>query len=161
MPTSASASSSHHRASSDLMVRLGSTDAEVKLRALRELKNQIIGNRTKKLFFLKLDAIAAVSSALAQAQSQAKADLLVLSAAALGSFACGFDAGVRVVLDSGALPNLIALLSFPNDKVIPITELIELNSVFGFVDSEFEFQLLRLGFLVNSCIYIASFDRAR
>lgn len=100
------------------MLRLGSTDAEVKLRALRELKNQIIGNRTKKLFFLKLDAIAAVSSALAQAQSQAKADLLVQSAAALGSFACGFDAGVRVVLDSGAFPNLIALLSFPNDKVV-------------------------------------------
>ena len=124
MPTpaspSASASSSHRRASSDLMVRIGSADSEIKLRALRELKNQIIGNRTKKLFFLKLGAVPAVSCALAEAQAQAQADLLVQSAAALGSFACGFDAGVRAVLDSGAFSNLIALLSFPDDKVIPI-----------------------------------------
>ncbi|XP_050275016.1 uncharacterized protein LOC126717379 [Quercus robur] len=124
MPTpaspSASTSSSHRRASSDLMVRIGSADSEIKLRALRELKNQIIGNRTKKLFFLKLGAVPAVSCALAeaQAQAQAQADLLVQSAAALGSFACGFDAGVRAVLDSGAFANLVALLSFPEDKVV-------------------------------------------
>ncbi|KAF3972312.1 hypothetical protein CMV_004171 [Castanea mollissima] len=126
MPTpaspSASASSSHRRGSSDLMVRIGSADSEIKLRALRELKNQIIGNRTKKLFFVKLGAVPAVSCALAeaqaQAQAQAQADLLVQSAAALGSFACGFDAGVRAVLDSGAFANLVALLSFPDDKVV-------------------------------------------
>ena len=102
------------------MVRIGSADSEIKLRALRELKNQIIGNRTKKLFFLKLGAVPAVSCALAEAMAQAQADLLVQSAAALGSFACGFDAGVRAVLDSGAFANLVALLSFPDDKVIPI-----------------------------------------
>ncbi|KAL4614154.1 hypothetical protein ACB092_07G033600 [Castanea dentata] len=127
MPTpaspSASASSSHRRALSDLMVRIGSADSEIKLRALRELKNQIVGNRTKKLFFLKLGAVPAVSCVLAkaqaqtQAQAQAQADLLVQSAVALGSFASGFDAGVRAVLDSGAFANLVALLSFPDDKV--------------------------------------------
>lgn len=130
---SASASSSHRRASSDLMVRIGSADSEIKLRALRELKNQIIGNRTKKLFFLKLGAVPAVSCALAEAQAQAQADLLVQSAAALGSFACGFDAGVRAVLDSGAFSNLIALLSFPDDKVIPICN----NWIHYFVIIEF------------------------
>ncbi|XP_062171766.1 uncharacterized protein LOC133877469 isoform X2 [Alnus glutinosa] len=118
MPTSATASSSHRRAPSDLLVRLGSTDPEVKLRALREVKNQIIGNRTKKLSFLKLGAVPAVAAALSQAQSQAQADLLVQSAAVLGSFACGFDAGVRAVLDAGAFPNLINLLSYPDEKVV-------------------------------------------
>ncbi|XP_018830933.1 armadillo repeat-containing protein 8 [Juglans regia] len=116
MPASASvsSSSSHHRASPDLLVRLGSTDPEVKLRALREVKNQIIGNRTKKLSFLKLGAVPAVAAALDAAQSE----LLIQSAAALGSFACGFDAGVRAVLDAGAFPNLISLLSYPDDKVV-------------------------------------------
>lgn len=98
------------------MVRLGSTDPEVKLRALREVKNQIIGNRTKKLSFLKLGAVPAVAAALDASQSE----LLVQSAAALGSFACGFDAGVRAVLDAGAFPNLISLLSYPDEKVISI-----------------------------------------
>jgi hypothetical protein len=96
------------------LVRLGSTDPEVKLRALREVKNQIIGNRTKKLSFLKLGAVPAVAAALSQAQ----ADLLIQSAAVLGSFACGFDAGVRAVLDAGAFPNLINLLSYPGEKVM-------------------------------------------
>jgi hypothetical protein len=96
------------------LVRLGSTDPEVKLRALREVKNQIIGNRTKKLSFLKLGAVPAVAAALSQAQ----ADLLIQSAAVLGSFACGFDAGVRAVLDAGAFPNLINLLSYPDEKVM-------------------------------------------
>ncbi|KAL0006407.1 hypothetical protein SO802_013968 [Lithocarpus litseifolius] len=113
MPTpaspSASASSSHRRASWDLMVRIGSADSEIKLRALRELKNQIIGNCTKKLVFLKLGAVPAVSCALAQAQAQAQVDLLVQSAAALRSFACDFDADVRAVLDSSAFANLVAL----------------------------------------------------
>jgi hypothetical protein len=86
----------------------------VKLRALREVKNQIIGNRTKKLSFLKLGAVPAVAAALSQAQ----ADLLIQSAAVLGSFACGFDAGVRAVLDAGAFPNLINLLSYPDEKVM-------------------------------------------
>ncbi|XP_059431203.1 uncharacterized protein LOC132164674 [Corylus avellana] len=122
MPTSATASSSYRRATPDLLVRLGSTDTEVKLRALREVKNQIIGNRTKKLSFLKLGAVPAVADALAQAQAQAQAqdqaELLVQSAAVLGSFACGFDAGVRAVLDAGAFPNLINLLSYPDEKVV-------------------------------------------
>ena len=121
MPTSATASSSHRRASPDLLVRLGSTDPEVKLRALREVKNQIIGNRTKKLSFLKLGAVPAVAAALAQAQAQA--ELLVQSAAVLGSFACGFDAGVRAVLDAGAFPNLINLLSYPDEKVLNVNSI--------------------------------------
>lgn len=127
MPTSATASSSHRRATPDLLVRLGSTDTEVKLRALREVKNQIIGNRTKKLSFLKLGAVPAVADALAQAQAQAQAqdqaELLVQSAAVLGSFACGFDAGVRAVLDAGAFPNLINLLSYPDEKVMNINSI--------------------------------------
>ncbi|KAL6199724.1 hypothetical protein ACLB2K_029507 [Fragaria x ananassa] len=132
MPTSASASSTTATATatvtapnSDLLTRLSSPDSQVQLKALRELKNRIIGNRTKKLAFVKLGlipAVAAILASTAQAQAHPRPDhdsnLLVQSAAALGSFACGFDAGVRAVLDAGACPNLLLLLSHPDDKVV-------------------------------------------
>ena len=112
----------------DLLTRLDSPDPETKLKALREIKNQIIGNRTKKLSFLKLGAVPAVASILSSYATQADSQLagadvsisniIVQSAAVLGSFACGFDAGVRAVLDAGAFPHLIRLLSNFDDKVI-------------------------------------------
>nr|XP_011459509.1 PREDICTED: armadillo repeat-containing protein 8 isoform X2 [Fragaria vesca subsp. vesca] len=132
MPASASASSTTATATatatvtapnSDLLTRLSSPDSQVQLKALRELKNRIIGNRTKKLAFVKLGLVPAVAAILAStAQAHTRPDhdsnLLVQSAAALGSFACGFDAGVRAVLDAGACPNLLLLLSHPDDKVV-------------------------------------------
>ncbi|XP_072092260.1 uncharacterized protein [Arachis hypogaea] len=110
MPT-ASASSSDH-----ILDRLASSDGEVKLKAVREVKNQIIGNRTKKLSYIKLGAVPAVTAAIADADSDDS--LIVQSAAALGSFACGVDAGVRAVLDAGAFPHLIRLLSASDVKVV-------------------------------------------
>ncbi|KAL4284207.1 hypothetical protein GQ457_16G006420 [Hibiscus cannabinus] len=112
---------------SELLSRLASDDPEVKVRALREVKNQIIGNPTKKLSFLKLGAVPAVAGILADSIDEVTgnnscnsntSNILVQSAAALGSFACGFDAGVQAVLDAGAFPNLLRLLANPNDKVV-------------------------------------------
>ncbi|KAB2606171.1 hypothetical protein D8674_005888 [Pyrus ussuriensis x Pyrus communis] len=58
--------------------------------------------------------------AYCRAQPQAHHDnnLLVQSAAAIGSFACGFDAGVLAILDAGVFPNLLLLLSHPDAKVV-------------------------------------------
>ncbi|XP_061375434.1 uncharacterized protein LOC133317592 [Gastrolobium bilobum] len=106
---------------SDLILhRLASSDCEIKLKAIREVKNQIIGNRTKKLSYIKLGAVPAVASALAEAKTDSNcgSNLIVQSAAALGSFACGVDAGVRAVLDAGAFPHLIRLLSAADEKVV-------------------------------------------
>lgn len=131
--------------SSDLILhRLTSSDCEIKLKAIREVKNQIIGNRTKKLSYIKLGAVPALAAALAQADadSASGSTLIVQSAAALGSFACGVDAGVRAVLDAGAFPHLIRLLSAADDKVNSIN-----YSVFFFLKF-----LLRVCFLWHWCL---------
>ncbi|KAK1288440.1 hypothetical protein QJS10_CPB19g01072 [Acorus calamus] len=87
------------------------------LKALREVKNQIIGNRTKKLWYLKLGAVPTIVSILSSAADSDSA-VIVQAAAALGSFACGVDAGVRAVLDGGAMPILVRLLSNCDEKVV-------------------------------------------
>lgn len=113
MPTSAS--SAIPKPSSDLIGRLTATDATVSLKALRDIKNQIIGNRTKKLSFIKLGVVPHVASILS---STSDPNILVQSAAVLGSFACGVDAGVSAVLDAGAFPGLLRLLADPDPKVV-------------------------------------------
>ncbi|TVU24080.1 hypothetical protein EJB05_26476 [Eragrostis curvula] len=87
-----------------------------RVRALREIKNQIIGNRTKKLLYLRLGAVPAVVSALAEPGASPAA--LVQAAAAAGSFACGVDDGARAVLDAGATGHLTRLLTHPDEKVV-------------------------------------------
>ncbi|KAM0883564.1 hypothetical protein ACQ4PT_031548 [Festuca glaucescens] len=84
--------------------------------ALREIKNQIIGNRTKKLLYLRLGAVPAVVAALAEPAASPAA--LVQAAAAAGSFACGVDDGARAVLAAGAVGHLTRLLAHPDDKVV-------------------------------------------
>ncbi|XP_068638885.1 uncharacterized protein [Aristolochia californica] len=100
----------------ELIDRLASVDSGVRLKALRELKNQVIGNRTKKLSYIKLGAVARVAAIVGDDDSDAS--LLVQSAAALGSFACGVDIGVKTVLKSGAFPHLIRILSNQDEKVV-------------------------------------------
>ncbi|XP_052187285.1 uncharacterized protein LOC127798042 [Diospyros lotus] len=124
---SASASASGHRPE-ELLARLSSPsiDPNSRLKALRELKNQIIGNPTKKLSYIKFGAVPSVVTILSSAAADADAyhsrslseSLLVQSAAAIGSFACGLEAGVEAVLDAGAFPHLLTLISHPNHKVV-------------------------------------------
>ncbi|KAL3828189.1 hypothetical protein ACJIZ3_016991 [Penstemon smallii] len=124
MPTSSASNHSSHP--EDLIGRLNSahTPYEVKLKALRDLKNQIIGNRTKKLAFLKLGAVNSVVSILSSAvvaggwENREFYELvLVQCAAIIGSFACGLEEGVNAVLDAGAFPLLLNLITHINDKV--------------------------------------------
>ncbi|XP_042512264.1 armadillo repeat-containing protein 8-like [Macadamia integrifolia] len=101
----------------ELIGRLKSSEGEAKLKALKEVKNQIIGNRTKKLSYIKLGAVPTVVGILADT-AESDVSLLVQSAAAIGSFACGVDVGVKAVLDSGAFPHLFRTLSNPDAKVV-------------------------------------------
>jgi hypothetical protein len=110
MPASASWASRPE----DLVESLSSLDNTARLKAIRDVKNQIIGNKTKKLSYIKLGAVPRVVEILA---SDTEVPLLVQSAAAVGSFACGTDAGVRAVLDSGVLPHLLKMLQNGDTQV--------------------------------------------
>ncbi|CAA7029524.1 unnamed protein product [Microthlaspi erraticum] len=94
MPTTTSSSSDNRQA--DVFTRLSSSDPEIKLKALREVKNQIIGNH----------------------DSDECNNILVQFAAALGSFACGFEAGVQAVVDAGVFLHLLRLLTNPDEKIV-------------------------------------------
>lgn len=80
----------------EIVDRLSSQDAETRLRAVRLLKNEIIGSKNKKLLFIRLGAVPHVVGVL---NGQAEAALLVQAAAALGSFAYGIEEGVQAVVD--------------------------------------------------------------
>ncbi|KAK9128681.1 hypothetical protein Syun_017478 [Stephania yunnanensis] len=125
MPSTAAAAAAANQPD-ELIRRLRSGDGAVKLKALRELKNQIIGNRTKKLSYIKLGTVPDVVGVLASSVSidpdpGSGSSLIVESAAIIGSFACGVDAGVKAVLEAGAFPHLFRILSNPNEKVVDTT----------------------------------------
>ncbi|PKA49854.1 hypothetical protein AXF42_Ash004396 [Apostasia shenzhenica] len=110
----------------DVTERLGASvaarDGETLLKALREVKNQIIGNKTKKLLYIHLGAVpkivAVISAAASGNGGYGEASVVVQAAAAIGSFACGVEDGVHAVLAAGAVPHLIQILSYSNGKVV-------------------------------------------
>ncbi|CAI0450080.1 unnamed protein product [Linum tenue] len=116
MPTTASASftSGADGGPTSLVARLSSGDPDVKLRALREVKNQL--GAVPRVASI-LSAAIADGDCFQPAPAASPRNVVVQSAAALGSFACGFDEGVQAVLAAGALPLLVRLLDHPDDKV--------------------------------------------
>lgn len=93
----------------------GEEEEAALVRAIRDVKNQIIGNKTKKLLYLELGAVPKIAAALVS--PAASAALLVQAAAAVGSFACGVEDGARAVVSAGVVPHLTRLLSHPEEKV--------------------------------------------
>ncbi|KAL5719699.1 hypothetical protein ACHQM5_012444 [Ranunculus cassubicifolius] len=124
MPTTTTSSSptTTNSKPETLISLLRSESKQVKLKALRELKNQIIGNRTKKLCYIKLSTVPIIleilNSAIINDDDHLGLLILIQSAATIGSFACGVDIGVKAVLDCGALSKLILLISHTDDKVV-------------------------------------------
>ncbi|OAY77676.1 Armadillo repeat-containing protein 8 [Ananas comosus] len=94
----------------------GEEEEAALVRAIRDVKNQIIGNKTKKLLYLELGAVPKIAAALVS--PAASAALLVQAAAAVGSFACGVEDGARAVVSAGVVPHLTRLLSHPEEKVV-------------------------------------------
>ncbi len=99
----------------EIVDRLRSPDRSSRLKAVREIKNQIIGNKNKKLSYIKLEAVPRVVELL---QENADAFLLVQSAATVGSFAYGLEDGFRAVVASGGVQHLLHAVSSQDNTVV-------------------------------------------
>ena len=63
-------------------------DPSIILQSVREIKNSIIGNKTKKKLFIQLGAISRLVDIL-DSDLGIDDQILIQTAAAIGSFACG------------------------------------------------------------------------
>ena len=79
----------------DLIQQLTSESNEAKLRAVRCVKNEIIGSQHKKQCFLELEAVPKIVWIL---KNQPETRLAVQAAATLGSFAYGNCVGLAAVV---------------------------------------------------------------
>lgn len=100
----------------DLVAKLGAADSESRLHAIRDVKNQIIGNKSRKLSYIKLGAVPRVVELLASAD--AELPVRIQCAATVGSFAYGLNAGLTAVLESGGVTQLIQMLSSLDERVV-------------------------------------------
>ena len=98
------------------MARLSAADSESKLHAIRDVKNQIIGNKSRKLSYIKLGAVPRVVELLAS--PDAECGVRIQCAQTVGSFAYGVDAGIKAVLDSGGVTQLLQTLCSLDERVV-------------------------------------------
>ncbi|KAK9860419.1 hypothetical protein WJX84_002217 [Apatococcus fuscideae] len=92
----------------DLVSRLSSSsDPESRLKALRDIKNQVIGNKRKKRLYLQLGAITSLVQILEQSDST---QLLIQCTTAAGSLAYGSQQGAEAFLANSGLEPLLRTL---------------------------------------------------
>lgn len=104
----------------ELVDKLQSADSHVKLKALREVKNQVIGNRNKKIAYLQLGALEHIIDVLSEAVDM-DINLLVQSAATIGSLTYRTEDGVKVVVQRDGISHLLRALDSDDDRVIEST----------------------------------------
>jgi len=104
-------STDHNEMTQDLQQSLRSSDARVRLGAVKEIKNQVIGSRFKKLQYLHL---------LPQLLELAITDetLQIQCLAAVGSLAYGVEEGVKVIVACNGIHLIMQALQSKNSKVV-------------------------------------------
>ena len=92
----------------ELVSRLASSsDPESRLKALRDIKNQVIGNKRKKKLYLQLGAVSGLVQIL---QHSENTQLLIQSVTAAGSLAYGSQQGAEAFLACNGLQPLLSTL---------------------------------------------------
>lgn len=99
------------------------SELEKKSFVLRAVRNEVIGNRTKKFAYVSEGAVEAVAAILRDSIRSGISDattreLIVQAAAALGSFTCGLDVGAEAVIKSGAVDDLTHLLGKSDARLV-------------------------------------------
>lgn len=84
-----------------LVSNLESVDEEVRLQAVRDMKNAIIGNRKKKSAYCSAGAVPLLVNILKsypKSHDHDSSSIAVHAAAALGSFACGSSESMKEIV---------------------------------------------------------------
>ncbi|KAG1106833.1 hypothetical protein G6F42_016595 [Rhizopus arrhizus] len=102
---------------------LASQDDAKRLKALRFIKNSVIGNKTKKELYIKLGVVQRLVEYLSLPDDGSSYNLKIQAATILGSIAYGKDENVSAVVASGAVVPLLDTLELPGNK--PIMEAIQ------------------------------------
>ncbi|KAH8551203.1 armadillo-type protein [Umbelopsis sp. PMI_123] len=98
----------------DVIEQLQGNDPVQVYRALKTVKNSIIGNRTKKAQYANSGIIQRLVELLSPANDVSE-DLRMQAATILGSFAHGNDEIVSQIVAAGAIPKLLSALALPSD----------------------------------------------
>ncbi|GET01976.1 armadillo repeat-containing protein 8-like isoform X1 [Rhizophagus clarus] len=93
---------------------LNSSDPAVRVKALRFIKNNIIGNRTKKDLYIQLNVIPKLVKFL-KSKDTADSQVQIQAAIVLGSFAYGGEENVTEIAKHGAIKPLLECISLQND----------------------------------------------
>jgi hypothetical protein len=83
--------------------------------ALRTMKNQLIGNKHKKVAFLNQGAVPMI---IAAAEANASVDVWIQAAAALASLAYKQPAAVSEIRSAGGVQLFMRMLASEDDKVV-------------------------------------------
>ncbi|KNC97089.1 uncharacterized protein SPPG_07484 [Spizellomyces punctatus DAOM BR117] len=95
---------------------LRSSDQQERTRAVRFIKNSVIGNRTKKELYMKMGVTERLVKFLSDPTSDL--DLRVQVSVVLGSFAYGNDQNIQMLVEAGAITPLLATLSSKELKLV-------------------------------------------
>ena len=100
----------------ELLERLQAPESSGRLRAVRSIRDQVIGNRSRKLAYLKLGAVDRLIELLSDPEAESL--IRINCAATVGSLAYGIEDGLRAVIASGGVTHLIRLLSSVDERVV-------------------------------------------
>ena len=103
-------------ASNLLLEKLQSPESSGRLKAVRCIRDQVIGNRSRKLAYLKLGVVERLVELLSDPDGESL--IRINCAATVGSLAYGIEDGLRAVLASGGVAQLIQLLSSLEERVV-------------------------------------------
>ncbi|CAG8494011.1 15221_t:CDS:10 [Acaulospora morrowiae] len=96
------------------LVELDSPDPVIRVKALRFIKNNIIGNKTKKDLYISLDVIPKLVSFFKNKET-IDPQVQIQAAIVLGSFAYGGESNVTELIKHDAVKPLLGCISIKND----------------------------------------------
>ena len=99
-----------------LLEKLQCPESSGRLKAVRCIRDQVIGNRSRKLAYLKLGVVERLVELLSDPDGESL--IRINCAATVGSLAYGIEDGLRAVLASGGVAQLIQLLSSLEERVV-------------------------------------------